>query len=213
MNTGIRIETSDARPLVDDLMMRGNGDSVIALQVKQKFGLGFSSEAVREYRREHFEAGKSAIHQIIKVTKDIANNDLPPDNDRDVLAVYFSFKKTTEDLDLVYDRIRKLKTHAEAEPEKPSYDKRIKDYLAQAEAIRTRVFRHQYENIRKALLLTIGKKLCLAAVSILMPYINPDKKDEALRRFQSAIEPLLDAKAVPDMPEDILKMHEAKEGL
>ena len=43
----------------------------------------------------------------------------------------------------------------------------------------------------------------MAAISVLMPYISKDFKEEALKKFQSAIEPLLDAKAVPNVPSDI----------
>jgi hypothetical protein len=198
-----RVAASPVRPMIDQMIMEGKGYPLISQVVGMESNENFAPEVIERYHKECFEKGNSTIHEIIRVTQNIDKTNLPANTSDDKLSAYFSFAKTIDDLDLIYDRIRTLIKLAKDNPEDDTYDKRIKNYISQAEAIRTRVFRHQYENIRRAVLLTTGKKLCLAAVSILIPYIHREKKEEAMRRFQAAIEPLLDPKAIPDIPEDI----------
>jgi len=209
MNIVEKIAVSDARSLIDKMLLEKRSCSDICREVADKHKLVFHPDDIESYGKEMFLRGNSTIHQVIKVVRDINANELPGNSEFEKLSMNFSFQKTNEDLDMLYDRIRQLKKLADANPEDASYDKRIKDHLAQAEAIRTRVFRHQYEHIRKAVLLSQGKKICLAAISVLMPYIPGVHKDEALKKFQSAIEPLLDAKAVPDRPDDIIDLDAA----
>jgi hypothetical protein len=198
----LELVRSDVRPTVDSLLLKGTSAEMIARQVKERHDVDITVSSISKYRQEYWKKGNSPIHDIIEVSADLSK-DFPAENDRDRLFQHFTFKSTNDDLDLIYDRIRQLRVLANQEPDKSSYDKRIKDYLSQAEAIRTRVFRHDYDRIRKAVLISVGKKLCMAAISILMPYIRDDKRKEALNRFQSAIEPLLDMKAVPDIPSDM----------
>ena len=209
MNIVEKIAVSDARSLIDKMLLEKRSCSDICREVADKHKLVFHPDDIESYGKEMFLRGNSTIHQVIKVVRDINANELPGNSEFEKLSMNFSFQKTNEDLDMLYDRIRQLKKLADANPEDASYDKRIKDHLAQAEAIRTRVFRHQYEHIRKAVLLSQGKKICLAAISVLMPYIHRDHKDEALKKFQAAIEPLLDAKAIPDRPDDIIDLDAA----
>jgi hypothetical protein len=208
MNILDTIAASEARPYIEELILAAAPSSEISLRVAEKFDVLFSPQVIEQYRQKALKDGNSPMQQIVKVTQDLANNDLPPLDELSKLSANFSFKKTNDDLELLYDRIRKLRKCADEEPEEASYDRRIKEYLAQAEAIRTRVFRHQYEQIRHAILLTVGKKLCTAAISILMPYIHKDHRQEAMRRFQAAIEPLLDMKSVPEMPIDVVEASE-----
>jgi ribosomal protein S15P/S13E len=205
-----KITASEARPLIDGLLLENTPCNDISAKVAEEFGVLFAPEGIEKYRNRGLNDENAAIRQIVKVTKDLANNEMPATDELSKLSMNFSFQKTNEDLALLYDRIRKLLPHAEANPDDPTFDKRIKEYLAQAEAIRTRVYRHQYEQIRQAVLLSTGKKICTAAISILMPYIHKDFRSEAMRRFQSAIEPLLDMKSVPDMPADIVDVSEER---
>jgi hypothetical protein len=194
---------SEARPLIDQMLLEQAKPALIARAVAEKMGIIFQPDDIARYQSEQFDAGESPLQQIAKVARDIANGEPPPTDEFAKLSLNFSFKKTNEDLELLYDRIRKLRKRADEEPEDPTYDRRIKEYIAQAEAIRTRVYKHQYEQIRHAILLTVGKKLCTAAISILMPYIHKEYRSEAMRRFQSAVEPLLDMRSLPDMPVDV----------
>ena len=82
------------------------------------------------------------------------------------------------------------------------------EYLQKAEGIRNRVFKSQYEDLRKSLLLNIGKKIVSAAIGVLMPYIPYNKQSEAKQRFLSAIEPLLSKEANPEEPEEIREIKE-----
>lgn len=198
-----KITSSDARPLIDSMLLERATPVQIVRAVADKHGEVFEVSDIERYRDEVAARGDSPLTQIVKLTQDISNAEPPAMDEFSRLSLNFSFKKTNDDLELLYDRIRKLRVCADREPEDPTYDRRIKEYMAQAEAIRTRVFRHQYEQIRHAILLTTGKKLCTAAISILMPYIHKDYKAEAMRRFQAAIEPLLDMKSMPAMPPDV----------
>ena len=198
-----KISASPSRPIIDQGLMEGLPYATIAQRVRESSGEIFEPSGIADYHNQAFKHGDSTVHQIIQMTQNLDSGELPANNSNDKLSAYFSFSKTAEDLDLIYDRIRELRNNARANPSESTYDRRIKDYLAQAESIRNRVFRHQYENIRRAVLMTVGKKICLAAVSILIPYVNREKKQEALRRFQAAIEPLLDPKIIPPPPADI----------
>lgn len=201
-----QLETAPFRPALDLLILEGRTDVEIAKKICIDFDVLVTPETVVKYRANFYNKGDNTVLQIAKVAADIAKNELPPVTVTDKLSYYFSFQKAVEDLDMLYDRIRKLKVAADADIEEPSFDKRIQVAIAQCEAIRVRVFRHQYENIRKAAIMTVGKKIISAAISILIPYIHKDHRREAMGRFQSAIEPLLDDQIVPDMPDDIKEM-------
>lgn len=205
------IAASPARPFIDELILKNTPSSVISSRVAEKYDVLFDPAGIEKYRQKAISSENSPLQQIVKVTQDLSNNELPALDQLSRLSANFSFQKTNEELDMLSDRIRKLLVLADQNPEDPTYDRRIKEYLSQAESIRTRVFRHQYEQIRHAILLTVGKKLCTAAISILMPYIPRDNKKEAMRRFQAAIEPLLDMKSVPDMPADIVEATEGQQ--
>jgi len=199
-----RIAAHEARPLIEALIAERAPSSAISEAVVQKYGILFEPADIEKYRQQSMLEEGSPIRQIVKVTGDLAGSELPPTDELSKLSFNFSFQKTNEDLDLLYDRIRKLKVLADANPDDPTFDRRIAEYISKAEAIRTRVFRNQYEQIRQAILLTIGKKICTAAISILFPYIPKDFRPEAMRRFQASIESLLDAKVIPDAPADAI---------
>lgn len=201
MSLGMKIAQSHMRPLIDELLMKGLSAKKIARQLYESGQEEtFSENTIADYRANFFRQGDSPLMQVVKVTQDLADNDPPPTTDHETLAAHFTFKSTKEDLDLIYDRIRKLKVLADNNPDDDQYDLRIKGLMDQAEKIRARVFKYQYEQIRRAIMLTIGKKICMAAVSIFLPYIAPNKRDEAVRRFESMIGPLLDVRKLPDDP-------------
>ena len=205
-----KIAASPARPLIDGLIMEDTPSSLISTQVAEKHGVLFEPAEIEQYRQKALTDKNGPFQQIVKVTKDLSSAELPASDELSRLSVNFSFQKTNEELEWLNERIKKLLKLADEEPEEPSYDRRIKEYLAQAEAIRTRVFRHQYEQIRQAIMMTVGKKICVAATSILMPYIHKDHKQEAMRRFQAAIEPLLDLKSPAPMPAELVEEIDGK---
>ena len=198
-----QIAVSEARPLIDQLLLEQLAYPEIVKKVAEKKEIIFTAEDIERYHKESYKSGDSPLRQVIQVTQDLSNGEPPALDEFSKLSMHFSFKKTNEDLDLIYERIRDLRAGARVNLDDPTYDRRIKEYLSQAEAIRTRVYRHQYEQIRHAVLLTVGKKICMAAISILMPYIHKDYRAEAMRKFQSAVEPMLDIRSVPDIPVDV----------
>jgi hypothetical protein len=198
-----QLEAAVFRPAIDLMILEGKSPLEIAKKICIDFDVELTPAAVSSYKTRIFDTGKSTVAQIARMSVDLSKAELPPNNVSDKLSFYFSFQKAVDDLDILYDRIRRLKVAADNDIEEPSYDKRIKENIAQCEAIRVRVFRHQYENIRKAAIMTVGKKIISAAISILIPYIHKDHRREAMGRFQSAIEPLLDEQMVPDIPSDI----------
>ena len=203
MNISEKIAASEARATIDTMLLAGKQLDEISKVVSEKHNIVLRPSDIRAYKKYMLLNNSSVVNQVMKVSKDINAYEVPGNSELDKLAMNFSFQKTNEDLDDIYRTIRRLRVLADANPDNASYDTRIKNYYAQAESIRCRVFRHQYENIRRAVLLSQGKKICMAAISVLMPYISKDFKEEALKKFQSAIEPLLDAKAVPNVPSDI----------
>lgn len=207
MNGIDKIESSPVRPVIDKYLTEGLDSKVIVARIADEQSVIFTVDEIKEYAKKFRVSSTMVVNQVVNTLQDISKRDMPPMSEMDRLASNFSFTRTNDDLDLIYDRIRQLRTLAEANPDERSYDVRIKDYLAQAESIRTRVFRHQYEHIRKAVLMTVGKKICAAAISVLMPYIHKELRAEALKRFQSSVEPLLDMDAVPAMPDDIARMN------
>lgn len=204
MSLGMKISTSSLRPMIDELLLRGLSAKKIARHLYESGQEEtFSEGTIADYRANFFRQGDSPLMQVVKVTQDLGDNEPPPSNDHETLAQHFTFKSTKTDLDLLYERIEKLKVLADAHPDDDQYDNRIKSYMDQAEKIRNRVFKFQYEQIRRAIMLTVGKKICMAAVSIFLPYIPAEKRTEAVQRFESMIGPLLDIRKLPDAPGNV----------
>jgi hypothetical protein len=203
MNKADRVAASKARALVEELLIAKKPYAEISQVVAEKAGEAFEPDEIRAYDNEYLKSGKGLITQVLDVAKDLHRSEIPAIDEVDQIAKHFSFQKTNEDLEMIYDRIRALKRDAALNPGDDTYDARIVKYLAQAEAIRSRVIKNQFDNLRKTILLNIGKKIASAAVSVFMPYVSAGKRDEAKRRFMSAIEPLIDAEVTPDVPEDI----------
>jgi hypothetical protein len=198
------IQESECRHEVDSMLIRDMPLREIIESINEKFKTGYTIRDIEEYRRKHYWVGKDTATRLVDVAKNI-NGAMGVQVALDRLEHHLSFKKTCDELDALDNRIAQLRELAALHPDDPSYDKRIKDYMSQAESTKSRVFRHQYDNVRKAILLTLGKKLCLTAVSIMVPFIPRDKRDEAIRRFQAAIEPLLEEKmeySAPSNAED-----------
>lgn len=200
---GDKIAQYERRAVVDDLLLKGMPPKRICRYLFEMYSDRFTEKAITDYRANFFRNENGIVNQIIKASQELADHDPPPTSDREVLASYFTFKRTKEDLDLIYERIRALREIATKMPYDDSYDKRIVLLLAQAEAIRNRVFRHQYEQIRKAVVLNIGKKICMAAINVFLAYVPSDKRKEAVERFDALVKPMLGLTAIPDEPDDI----------
>lgn len=190
---GDKVAQSDKRALIDDLLLKGMPPKRIVLYLRNVHNFNdFTEKAIADYRAVHFRSENGLVAQIIKASQELADREPPATSDRELLAGYFSFKATNDDLKLLYDRIKTVKEFAEKYPFDESYDERLVKLMAQAESIRTRVFRHQYEHIRKAVLLNIGKKICMAAVNVFLAYIPSDRRKEAVQKFEAIVKPMLE---------------------
>lgn len=204
MSLGMKISQSPLRPLIDEMLMRGVSVKRIARQLYESGSQEtFSESTISDYRANFFRTGQSTLMQVVKVTQDLGDNELPPANDHETLAQHFTFKSTKFDLDLIYGRVKKLLVLADANPDDDQYDNRIKSLMDHAEKIRARVFKFQYEQMRRAIMLTTGKKICVAAVSTFLPYIPADKRTLAVKQFESMVGPLLDVRKLPDAPGEV----------
>ena len=212
MNMADRVAASKSRGLIEELLISKHTCDDIIKIVALKTGEAFELEEIKEYQKEYLNKGRGLVSQVFDVARNMAKAELPVVDEVDQLSKHFSFQKINEDLELIYNRIRELKHAADMNLEDDTYDVRIVKYLAQAESIRTRVVKNQFDGLRKSILLTIGKKIVVAAVSVFMPYIPTAKRDEAKRRFLSAIEPLIDAEVLPPKPVDIEEIEEDLHG-
>jgi hypothetical protein len=205
---GNKIATSDKRPVIDDMLLKGMPPKRIARYMREMYNEQFTEKTISDYRDNFFRSEKGIVHQLIQASQDLADKEQPATSDREILSQYFSFKQTHGDLGMIYERIRVLQELAVKYPFDDSYDERIVKLLNQAENIRTRVFRHQYENIRRSILLKVGKKIVMAAINVFLPYIQAEKRREAVERFEAIVKPLLGLTAVPDEPADISALKE-----
>jgi hypothetical protein len=205
---GSKIAESDKRPVVEDLLLKGMPTKRISRYLREMYGLNFSEKTIADFRDNFFRSENGVVNQLIQASRDLVDNDPPATSDRELLSQYFSFKQTHGDLGLIYERVRKLKEFADKMPFDESYDKRISMLLTTAEAIRTRVYKHQYEQMRKGILLNVGKKIVMAAINVFLPYIPSDKRKDAVTKFEAIIKPMLGMSSTPDEPEDIIDIKE-----
>lgn len=212
MDRADKIASSPARALVEQKLLAGTPLEVIAQEIATETGEAFDVGAIKQYQDKYLANGKGLCNDVINTTKDLSKFELPAVSEIDTLSSYFSFKKTNEDLNLIYDRIRELNSLAKSYPDNDSFDKRISEYIKRADCIKERIVKSQYEDLRKSLLLNMGKKLVIAAIGVLMPYIPYDKRDEARKRFMSAIEPLINNEIIPPDPGDIIDIKKAEDG-
>jgi hypothetical protein len=212
MDKADKIASSLARGLLEQKLLAGIPVDKIVQEIATETGEAFDVDAINLYRKRYLEEGKGLMNDCIAVSKDLSKFELPAVSEVDTLSSYFSFKKTNEDLTLIYDRIRELNTLARQNPDNDSFDKRISEYIKRADCIKDRIIKGQYEDLRKSLLLNMGKKLVVAAIGELMPYIPYAKRDEAKRKFMSAIEPLINNEMVPPDPADIIDIKKAEDG-
>jgi hypothetical protein len=212
MDKADKIASSPARSLVEQKLLAGTSFNVIAQEIATETGEAFDVGAIKQYQEKYLANGKGLCNDVINTARDLGKFELPAVSEIDTLSSYFSFKKTNEDLNLIYERIRELNVLAKGNPDNDSYDKRISEYIKRADSIKERIVKSQYEDLRKALLLNTGKKLVVAAIGVLMPYVPYDKRDEARKRFMSAIEPLINNEIIPPDPEDIIDIKKAEDG-
>jgi hypothetical protein len=213
MDKADKVASSLARALIEQKILAGTPVDIIAQEVATETGEALDVGAIQAYQKKYLQNGKGLCNDVINTTKDMSKFELPAVSEIDTLSSYFSFKKTNEDLTLIYDRIRDLNTLARQNPDNDSFDKRISEYIKRADCIKERIVKSQYEDLRKSLLLNMGKKLVIAAIGVLMPYIAYDKREEARKRFMSAIEPLINNEIVPPDPEDIIDLKKGNNGV
>ncbi len=203
MKNADRVATSTARAMVEELLIARKPIQEIMVIVAEKTGQAFTEDDIKEYDEEYLKQGKGLANEVISLSKDLAGHELPATTDAEQLSTFFSFKNTTEDLEMIYARVRELRTQAKMHPDDDSYDARVVKYLDQAEKIRARVIKNQFDNLRKTILLTVGKKIAAAAVTVFLPFIPRDRRDEARKRFLAAMEPLIETGSLPEPPEDV----------
>lgn len=184
----------------------------LAMELSKEFNEVITVEMLYAYKQKYSFKGKSLTETVVKATQDLVKSELPPSTDIDELSIYFSYKRINEDLQIIYDRIEALNRLAIDSPGDDSYDKRIDNYIKRAESIRQGIIKNQFNNLRKAILLNIGKKIAVAAIGIFMPYVSPVNRDEAKRRFMAAIEPLLNMDIIEKEPINITEIREARNG-
>ena len=184
----------------------------LAMELSKEFNEIITVEMLYAYKQKYSFKGKSLTETVLKATQDLVKTELPPSDDMDELAIHFSFKRINEDLQIIYDRIDTLNKLAIDSPSDDSYDRRIDNYIKRAESIRSGLIKNQFNNLRKAILLNIGKKIAVAAIGIFMPYVSPGNRDEAKRRFMAAIEPLLNLDVVGKEPENISDIKKERDG-
>lgn len=202
METEDKVAQSPARATVEELILSGKTNEEIVSDVAGRMGVVLAVSDIETYRERYLKTGKGLCHEVIAASRDLGKSELPAVSEVDTLSGYFSFKRTNDDLDLIYDRIRELTALSRKYPDEDSYDKRISEYLKRAESIRERIFKGQFEELRKSILLNMGKKLVVAAITVLMPYIEYSKREEAKKLFMDAIAPILNVE-MPEEPVDI----------
>jgi hypothetical protein len=199
-----KIAVSKSRVLVEEMLIASKPMTEIIKVIAETTGEAFDLDDVKAYDRDYLQQGKGLVNEVLNVSRNMAKTEIPPANDAEQLAAYFSFKNTTTDLDMIYARIRELRNEALKHPDDDSIDARIVKYLDQAEKIRSRVIKNQFDSLRKTILLTIGKKIASSAVAVFLPYIfKSEKRDEARKKFLAAIEPLINSEMTPTPPADI----------
>ena len=203
MRKADKVAASKARSLIEEMLIARKPIPDIMVAVAEKTGEAFDVDDIFEYNKEYILQGKGLVNEVINMAKDISKHEIPAVTDADQLAQFFSFKNTNDDLTMIYNRVRELRIEAVKNPGDDSYDSRVVKYLDQAEKIRNRVIKNQFDNLRKTILMTIGKKIASAAVAVFLPYVGPSKRDEARKKFLAAIEPLIDSEMVPPVPDDI----------
>lgn len=212
MDIADKVAASPARAKIEEKILAGIEPILISQQIAIETNLAVEPEEIIAYKKKYLKEGKGLCHDIMSATRDLAKFELPAATEIDTLSSYFSFQRTNDDLELIYERVRELTELARKNPSDDNYDKRVCDYLKRAESIRERIFKGQFEDLRRSILLNIGKKIVVAAISVLMPYVGYGKRDEAKRLFMDAIEPLLNPNMAPPVPADIEKIVEEANG-
>ncbi len=197
-----KIANSKNRLDIESKIIGGMSDHDICLYALDKHKEVLNLADVIAYKREYLMQCRGLIHRIADAAKDLNKKEMPPVSEVDRLSGFFSFQKANEDLNMIYSRIRELHSLAIADPTEDSYDKRIAEYLKRVDTIKASLLKNQFEDLRRSVLLNIGKKIVIAAINIFLPYIKADERDIARQKFMNAIEPLINPET-PKEPEDI----------
>jgi hypothetical protein len=188
----MKIEKSPKRIEIEkriiELMPQKNPIEISTI-LTQEFGEVFEPFDVDYYIKKYISNGKAIIQKVV----DAANESLSLNIDNSVLEVSrkFSISEINKEFEIIYDRIKKLYELAKIYPDEPSYDRRIVAYLERASILRSVVMKDYMTEIKKNIMLDIGKRIILGAISIFIPYIPDSKKIEAKDKFMAFISNLL----------------------
>jgi hypothetical protein len=188
----MKIEKSPKRIEIEkriiELMPQKNPIEISTI-LTQEFGEVFEPFDVEYYIKKYISNGKAIIQKVV----DAANESLNLNIDNSVLEVSrkFSISEINREFEIIYDRIKKLYELAKIYPDEPSYDRRIVAYLERASILRSVVMKDYMTEIKKNIMLDIGKRIILGAISIFIPYIPDSKKIEAKDKFMAFISNLL----------------------
>ncbi len=164
---------------------------ILSLEMTKKFNEIFSPEEIEEYYDEIIAQGKAIVGQIADAAKDVATVDFDFDADLTNVIARFSYDVISKEFEIIYDRIKTLYNLSKQDPDNPSYDKRIVSYLERANQLRSFVLKDAFNELKRTLILDIGKRIIISAISTFIPYIPEDKKDEAKNKFMKSIENLI----------------------
>jgi len=188
----MKIEKSPKRIEIEkriiELMPQKNPIEISTI-LTQEFGEVFEPFDVEYYIKKYISNGRAIIQKVV----DAANESLNLNIDNSVLEVSrkFSISEINREFEIIYDRIKKLYELAKIYPDEPSYDRRIVAYLERASILRSVVMKDYMTEIKKNIMLDIGKRIILGAISIFIPYIPDSKKIEAKDKFMAFISNLL----------------------
>jgi hypothetical protein len=204
----MKIEKSPKRIEIEkriiELMHQKNPIEISTI-LTQEFGEVFEPFDVEYYIKKYISSGNS----IVKKVADAADVSFNLGIDNSILEVSrrFSISEINKEFEIIYDRVKKLYELAKIYPDDPSYDRRIVAYLERASILRSVIMKDYMTEIKKNIMLDIGKRIILGAISIFIPYIPDSKKIEAKNKFMSFISHLFSE----DFMQEDNKVKEIKE--
>lgn len=209
--TPSKIASSKNRLDIESKIIAGVSAEEICMYALREHNEVLTVPDIEEYKAKYILPCKGLIHKIAESAKDLSKREIPPVSEVDRLSGFFSFQKANEDLDMIYSRIKELKALAVSDPSEDSYDKRIAEYLKRVDAIKASLLKNQFEDLRRSVLMNIGKKIAIAAINTLLPFIKFEDRDVARQKFMRAIEPLVNPE-VPQEPEEIQEIRRSENG-
>jgi len=161
----------------------------ISIIITQEFGEVFEPLDVEYYINKYISNGNAIIQKVVDAAEESLN--LGIDNSVLEVSRKFSISEINKEFEIIYDRIKKLYELARMYPDEPSYDRRIVAYLERASILRSVVMKDYISEIKKNIMMDLGKRIILGAISTFIPYIPDTKKIEAKDKFMAFISNLL----------------------